>query len=142
DAAKGYLAVSLPGWFLPEVPSSAPFLLLVGATAIAGHSFPAWIGFRGGKGVATSLGVFLSLTPVPALLTLLVWSTTFAVFRIISVGSLVSAVAFPAIMFITYRAEADLEWYLAMSLGLCGFIFYTHRDNIKRLTRGDEKRIL
>ncbi len=140
DTFKGIFAVVMPEIVLGERPP-IPVALLLGAAAIAGHTFPVWLRFKGGKGVATSLGVFLAVALVPTLLTFALWVLVFAITRIISAASLTAAVAFPAVLFFMERAEPDREWLLAMGLLLTVFIFFTHRANIGRLLKGEEKKI-
>ncbi|MFA6599444.1 MAG: glycerol-3-phosphate 1-O-acyltransferase PlsY [Candidatus Omnitrophota bacterium] len=141
DALKGYAGVSIPVWILGRT-GNAPFALGLGAAAILGHSFPVWLKFKGGKGVATALGVFLSILPVPALLTFLFWAVCFAITRIISLSSLAAAAVFPLVVGVFLWGTPGFTWLLAVSLALAAFIFYTHRANIARLRRGEEKRLI
>jgi len=140
DALKGLLAVILPYVFLYE--EFPPVIkVLIGVTAILGHTFPVWLKFKGGKGVATSLGVFMGLCPLPTLLTFLLWVGVFIVTHIISMASLCAAVAFPIILVLVYRHHDLFPPLLPISLLLVGFIFYTHRANIARLRQGQEKKL-
>ena len=140
DALKGYLAVCVPGWLL-GAEAVAGWRLAFGVTAILGHSFSLFLKFKGGKGVATSLGVFLGLAWLPTLLTFALWSAVFAVSHIISVASLSAALFFPVLVLLTYRGQADFSGMMTVSVLLTVFIFYTHRANIQRLRRGEEKRL-
>ena len=119
----------------------APQMFLGWITAILGHVFPLWLKFKGGKGVATSLGVFLALIPGPALVTFGFWLALFAAFRIISLASLAAACFFPAVIFGMMRTLPEFPAYLAISLILAGFIFYTHRANVRRLLHKEEKKL-
>jgi glycerol-3-phosphate acyltransferase PlsY len=139
DVLKGYWAVQFPIIFLSK--AGSPISIAFGILAIFGHSFPVWLGFRGGKGVATSLGVFLAIVPQPALLAFGAWGVVFALTRILSIASLAAAVFFPVILFLTYRHQELFPWIFPVSLLLAGFIFYTHRTNIQRLFRGEEKKL-
>ena len=139
DAIKGYAACVLPLFFAPRFTPS--FQLLLGISAILGHSFPVWLKFKGGKGVATSLGVFLAIAWIPTLITFGLWILCFAITHIISISSLVAAVIFPIMIFCRYRGGPDLKFLLPISLILAVFIFYTHRANIQRLRLGTEKKL-
>jgi glycerol-3-phosphate acyltransferase PlsY len=139
DALKGYIACVLPAFFGQAI--AIPFQLLLGVSVIMGHSFPVWLKFKGGKGVATSLGVFLAVIWVPPLITFGIWTLCFAFTRIISISSLVAAAIFPAIVAVFYRGTSDLKFLLPLSIFLACFIFYTHRANIQRLRQGTEKKL-
>lgn len=144
DALKGFLPVLyLPG-ALPENSPISQFTLqwLLGITAILGHSFPVWLKFRGGKGVATSLGAFLAIAPASTAVTFLLWVAVFFLFRIISLASLAAALFFPAVVWVTYRHLSGHLPLTIISLLLTLFIFFTHRNNIGRLLKGEEKKLL
>jgi acyl phosphate:glycerol-3-phosphate acyltransferase len=139
DALKGYVACILPA--LLGYSLALPFQLLLGVSAILGHSFPVWLRFKGGKGVATSLGVFLAIAWIPTLITFGLWIICFAITRIISISSLFAAVVFPIMVLWRYYGSVDLKFLLPISLILAFFIFYTHRANILRLRQGTEKKL-
>lgn len=139
DALKGYAAVAVPVWTNAQV--APPVLMLTGIVAILGHSFSIWLKLKGGKGVATSLGVFLGLAAYPTLLAFAVFILVFMVSRIISISSLSAAIVFPIILFCVYRFEALFIWLFPVSILLAVFIFYTHRANILRLMKGEEKKL-
>lgn len=139
DAAKGLIAVILGGYLLKYTPEMNEKLLL-GAMAIVGHSFPLWLGFRGGKGVATSLGVFLAIVWLPTVITFSIWLIALFSTRYVSVASLTAALAFPVVVTLLHRSDRDFYWILVVSLILTIFIFYTHRKNLQRLTQGRENR--
>jgi len=141
DVLKGLGAVLIPRFIISD-PLSAGFLALLGASAIIGHTFPVWLKFKGGKGVATSLGVFLGIAWLPTLITFGIWILTFIISRIISLSSLVAALVFPIMMAILTFKTPDFSVFFPISLGLSVFMFYTHRGNIKRLLKGEEKRII
>lgn len=140
DAFKGYLAIAFASLMSGNV--DPPYPLFYGVTAILGHSFPVWLNFRGGKGVATSLGVFMTLAPVPSLATFLIWIVVFALSRILSLASLIAAVVFPILVFYLDAGNPLYPWLLPISIALTGFIFYTHRQNLRRLAKGEEKRLI
>ncbi len=134
DVAKGWIPVALfPRWDGSSVPEWA---LAYGAAAIVGHVFSIYVKFKGGKGVATSAGVFTALAPWATLVGLVVWLVTVSLTRIVSLGSLLAAVALPIAVYLT--GEPRVELWLASGLAL--FVIYAHRSNIARLLRGEENR--
>jgi len=136
DMLKGFLAV----WWLPDFFSSPS--ILSGVAAIAGHTWTPWLRFRGGKGVATSAGVFLALAPRAALASLLVWGGIFYWKRYVSLASLGTSLSFPVWVFFFYRGSEGFNLLFSVSLLVPCFIFYTHRGNIRRLQKGEEKRLI
>ena len=140
DALKGAVPVILSSVLIPAFRETS-WPLWFGIAAILGHIFSPWLSFKGGKGVATSLGVFLAAAPLPAGLTFGLWILVFAASHIISVSSLTAALAFPVICFLTARHTPLFPTLLPVSLLLMLFIFYTHRANIQRILKSEEKRI-
>ncbi len=137
DVFKGFLPVAFfPG--LAGVGSPA-WLVAFGAAAIAGHVFSFWVGFRGGKGVATSTGVFLALAPWALAIALVVWAATVALSRWVSLGSVLAAVALPPAVLLTPHRGG--QTVVAFSIFLALFILWSHRANIGRIRRGEERRI-
>lgn len=138
DLAKGYLATVLPRLLVIGGPS--PFLAMIagGVGAVLGHTLSFWVGFRGGKGVATGLGVFLALAPSASILALglflvAVWLTDY-----VSVGSCLGAVALPIFLHLT-REGGDAHFVLWVAAAIVAvFIIIKHRANIGRLSRGEE----
>jgi len=108
---------------------------LAGLAAFLGHLFPVWIGFRGGKGVATFLGTLLALAPLAGVAACATWLATAAVFRISSLSALVAAALAPLVM-IALGAEGALAAAVMAAL-----VFVRHRANIARLRAGTEPRI-
>lgn len=134
DVAKGAVPVALfPRWDQTAAPEWA---LAYGAAAIVGHVFSVYVRFKGGKGVATSAGVFAALAPWATLAALGAWVVVVTLTRIVSLGSLVAAVTLPVAVYLT--GEPMLELWLAIGLAL--FVIYAHRSNIGRLLRGEENR--
>lgn len=135
DVAKGWI----PAAFFPLWDGAVPleWALAYGAMAIVGHVFSVFVGFRGGKGVAASAGVFLALAPWAVLIAGVVWGVVVLLTRMVSLGSLTAAVVLPIAVFVT--GEPRLELWL--SLGLAAFVIYAHRSNIRRLLRGEENRV-
>lgn len=139
DVLKGYVACVLPAFFGQSL--ALPFQLLLGVSAILGHSFPIWLKFKGGKGVATSLGVFLAIAWIPTLITFGIWILCFAITRIISISSLLAALVFPIMITWRYAGTPGIQFLLPISIALAVFIFYTHRANLQRLRQGTEKKL-
>jgi glycerol-3-phosphate acyltransferase PlsY len=117
----------------------SPFMVkaLCGAAAIVGHDFPVFLRFRGGKGVATGLGVFLGVAPVYTPLALVAFAVAVGVTRYVSVGSLVLAASLPVLVVIFRQSE----WYIGLSVFWLVSVIYLHRENIRRLLRREERRI-
>ena len=134
DVAKGWVPAALfVRWDLVPEPEWA---LAYGAAAIVGHVFSIYVKFKGGKGVATSAGVFTALAPWATLAGLVVWLTTVTLTRIVSLASLMAAIALPVAVYFTGEPRPTL-W---LALGLAVFVIYAHRSNIGRLLRGEENR--
>jgi glycerol-3-phosphate acyltransferase PlsY len=115
-----------------------PTQLASGAAAILGHVFSPWAGFRGGRGVATSLGVFLAILPAPALLALAVWIFLLLLSRRVAVGSLGAALAFP--LLVAWLAPHDdyRTAYLVAASLVAALVVIRHIPNIRRLAAGTE----
>ena len=131
DLAKGMVPTALGFAWLGPIGGA-----VAGAGAILGHCFPVWLGFRGGKGVATAAGVVLGLTPVlfPVILAAfvaVVWAT-----RWVSLGSIVAACLAPLAAWLLGNA-----WAAALYLLVAALVVYKHRDNIGRLLKGQESRL-
>ena len=108
-----------------------------GATAVLGHVFSPFVGFRGGKGVATAAGMFIALAPLAVAIALPVWGLSLWLTGYVSVSSIVASVTFPVWVRLTEPA-AQPAFYA--SLGLAGLIVFSHRANIRRLLAGTENR--
>lgn len=141
DALKGLLPVLAARVLTRDSPNSVHVQVATGIFAILGHMFPIWLGFRGGKGVATGLGVALVLSPISSLIALAAYLLMFAVTRVSSMGSLVAALTFPAAEWIRTgsRMFSHEHWSLGVfSLAIPALIILRHRSNIVRLLRGQE----
>ena len=114
------------------------FLILVfGYFFVLGHCFPIWLKFKGGKGIATSLGVILSIDFFIGLCLLTIWILVFLIFKISSLSALISSTSFPILIFFKYE-KVNL---LYLSILLTIFVFLKHRTNIIRLLKKEEKKI-
>ncbi|MDR3748907.1 MAG: glycerol-3-phosphate 1-O-acyltransferase PlsY [Acidobacteriota bacterium] len=157
DALKGYAAVAfafcLAGShsFNGEVPTSlynppsssrTIFLLaaLAAFCAILGHMFPVWLGFKGGKGVATAAGAFVALAPRAMLAALVLFAIVFAITRYVSLGSIVAAASFPLFVWWLNPAERTTLPILLLIAASSLLIIVRHKDNIRRLLAGTESR--
>lgn len=130
DAAKGFAAVYLAWRWLPDV---AVFAAL---GAVLGHCFPVWLKFKGGKGVATTLGVALGLAPVLGLVYALVWLGMLAITRISSLGGMSAVVATPIAAALLGRME-----FVPVLTAIALIVVWLHRENIARLRAGTEPRV-
>jgi glycerol-3-phosphate acyltransferase PlsY len=116
---------------------SEPSALVAGMAAVLGHTFSPWVRFRGGKGVAAALGVWLVLAPVPTLIALPTWGIALAVSRRVSVASILAATLLPLAIATTGGAAGRIpKVTLAALLGL--LVWVRHRGNLVRLFRGEE----
>jgi acyl phosphate:glycerol-3-phosphate acyltransferase len=138
DAAKGYLGVWLAGWSSHDLPQT---VALAAIAAVLGHLFPVFLKFKGGKGVATMLGVFLYASPIPILIAAGSFVCVVVVFRYVSLGSLVAAIVFPAAyLLLTY--PGNLSWWLSFAVLVCpGLVIVKHHENIQRLWAGTERKL-
>lgn len=131
DAGKGALAVGLAGWLDGTLGGQ-----LAAVAAFIGHCFPVWLGFRGGKGVATLLGITLLALPLAGLAMLAVWLGGALATRYSSVGGMAAALTAPA----GALALGQPDWAVVLA-GLAGLLLFQHRENIARLRAGTESRI-
>jgi glycerol-3-phosphate acyltransferase PlsY len=133
DAGKGAAAVLLARMIWPDLPQ-AEGLAAIGA--LLGHLYPAWLGFRGGKGMATLIGIVLALHWQSGLAIILVWLAMFALTRYSSVGSMVAALAAPVCAFLFGRIDLAI-----LLTGFALLVLWKHRGNIGRLARGEEPKV-
>ncbi len=144
DVLKGWLAVSLPvfinGQFevgtSMEGSSMLNLQLLLGVMALLGHIFPVFAGFRGGKGVATLLGVCLAVLLYPTLLALVVFIIVLFSFKIVSLSSMSAGVSLPVLTVIT--GDSQQTQLIIFTIILAVIILITHRNNIRRIIKGEE----
>lgn len=134
DVAKG----SLPVWAMSVLNPASAWLAAAMLAAIAGHCYPVWLRFAGGKGVATAFGAFVVLAPVPALAGLGVWFAVLAVGRWVSLASLAGAAVFPVLLAILERPGRVILVGVSLAAVL---IIVRHHTNIRQLIAGSEPRI-
>ena len=141
DALKGYCAVSLVYIFAEEPISDSAFVnyqLALGIAAVIGHIFPVFAGFRGGKGIATLLGLMLAVHYQGALMALTVFIIVFALTRFVSLGSMIAALSFPFIIVLVY--SATVPSLIVFSMFVAILVLITHQKNIERLVRKEESK--
>lgn len=139
DVGKGYLAVWLAmRWSHGNI----RWMMAAAVAVVLGHTFSCWLRFRGGKGVATGLGVFLAVAWQAVLAALLVWLVVVAFWRYVSLGSVVAAAALPILVYLFYAPGHAPP--LAVSFGSVAvaiIVIFKHRENIARLIAGTERRL-
>lgn len=133
DILKGFI----PVYFATFIDNSFSYSVAIAATAMAGHMFTIFLKFKGGKGVATGLGVFSALMPLPSLIALAIFGLVFVFSRYVSLGSICAVISLPLTSyFLGYATEAVIFTFVAMLLIIC-----KHRTNIKRLIEGSENKL-
>lgn len=115
--------------------------ILAGVSSVIGHSYPVWLGFKGGKGVATSFGVVFGLIPLAAVIAVTVWLITFGTTRYVSVASMMAALALPiTVLVMLYVKLLSGLALLLFSICLAAIVIWRHRSNLSRLMSGTEPR--
>jgi len=145
DFLKGFGAVKMSILIAtrvqPEWISSEVFGIAAAISSVLGHSFPVWLRFKGGKGVATSGGALFALAPVAALVGAAIWILTFWLTRYVSVASVTAAAALPLIILITtWLSQTSGKLLVYSSVCLAAVVIWRHRSNLSRLMRGTEPR--
>ncbi|MEN2998847.1 MAG: glycerol-3-phosphate 1-O-acyltransferase PlsY [Brevinematia bacterium] len=148
DALKGGVPTFVTLWlyknnilpfYLPEV------YVFAGVSAILGHTFSPFVGFRGGKGVATSLGVFIVLTPVGTLVGVVVFLISLLIFRIVSISSIISSISVFSYLLVSLIVQGEIFKNLLLlftAFAVMLLIIVKHIPNIRRLVKGEERRIV
>ncbi|HVO56496.1 MAG TPA: glycerol-3-phosphate 1-O-acyltransferase PlsY [Dongiaceae bacterium] len=136
DAAKGWL----PVWLAARLAhGDATTMTIAGALALAGHCFPIWLRFHGGKGVATAAGVFAGLCPAALIGALILFALVVGFWRYVSLGSIAAAAALPLLVYLLWAPHFAPPASLTLgSLAMAALVIYRHRGNILRLARGEE----
>ena len=135
DIAKGFLPMYIAAQLLPESPDRNFAVALCGAATVTGHMFPVYLGFKGGKGVATGLGVFLFLAPKAVLGCLGVFAVAVLVSGFVSLGSLLGSLAVIPVLWLT----GEPGWKIILAAFVVFMIWIKHYQNISRLMQGTEK---
>jgi len=137
DVGKGLAAVLLAA----KIARNDPGCVAVAATvAILGHCFPIWLRFRGGKGVATGVGVFVALAPLQLVLVLLIFAVVVGIWRYVSLGSIVASAAFPILVYFLNQPPSPKPIVAGAAVGAV-IIIAQHHSNIRRLLKGTENRL-
>lgn len=139
DVGKGYAAV----WIASRITGGEIMWMMAAAVlAVIGHMFPIWLGFKGGKGVATGLGVFLPICPQAVAAGIVLWILVVAFWRYSSLGSVVAAAALPIFVYFLYAPQHAPPAYVTMGTVLIAvLVLVKHRSNIERLIAGEETRL-
>lgn len=143
DIIKGAVAVNLSYYFAYSIPGTenfTSFQLVLGLFAILGHIFPVYAGFKGGKGIATLLGVLLAIHPDAALYCIIIFLLVFLLTRYVSLGSMLAALAFPFIVIIVFQERAESLAIFSMFISI--MVLITHQKNIERLLKRKESRAI
>jgi glycerol-3-phosphate acyltransferase PlsY len=142
DLAKGWVAAMLPV-FLNLAPAESALLtnlqIVTGLTAIIGHIFPLFAGFRGGKGVASVFGVLLAIHPLITLICMGVFLVILIITGIVSVSSMIAGIAFPILLMTIFDTPSVIFKIFSVFVAIA--LLITHRNNIKRLLKGKEKKL-
>jgi acyl phosphate:glycerol-3-phosphate acyltransferase len=139
DTLKVFLAVRIALWLAQFDPSTSYFIgILAALFVVLGHSFPVWLRFRGGKGVAAAAGACLGLLPVATFIAVIVWLAIFFLFRFVSLASIVAAIALPISAWLLGNVADPI--LLGFSGLIAALIIFRHRSNIVRLLQGSEAR--
>lgn len=141
DALKGALAIALANWIYPFTNNESlplPWLVtLAGLFAVIGHSLPVWLNFKGGKSVATSLGILLAMSWQVGLATLGVFAVVVAITRIVSISSIAGAIAVSLFMILFKQPLPYLIFAIAAGI----YVIWRHRSNIQRIIAGTEPKV-
>ena len=137
DVFKGVLAIALAKYFL----LNDSWQVAIGLSTLVGHIWPVWLNWKGGKAVATGLGIFLGLSWQVGLTTLGIFILMITLFRIVSLASVSASLALPLIMFISFKNSGISLPYLVISLLAMTLVIWRHRENIMRLIKGKEPKI-
>jgi glycerol-3-phosphate acyltransferase PlsY len=145
DAFKGFAAVRLTIFLLKNLVWAQPyteyFAILAAVMCIIGHTFPVWLRFKGGKGVATSAGALFGLMPLAVPFIILVWVIIFEITRYVSVASIVASISLPIVvgLFLRWKfLEGTALFYFSILIAL--LVLWRHRSNFSRLLNGTEQR--
>ena len=137
DVFKGVISILLAKYFL----LNDSWQVAIGLSTLIGHIWPVWLNWRGGKAVATGLGIFLGLSWQVGLATLGIFIVIILSFRIVSLASVSAALALPLIMFVSFKTSNISLPFLLISILAMTLVIWRHRGNIVRLIKGEEPRI-
>jgi len=141
DGGKGYAAVAIASR-LSHGSNSPRWMMAAAIAAVFGHIFPVWLGFRGGKGVATSLGAFLPICREAVLAAVILWIAVVAFWQYASLGSIIAAAAMPVLVYLLYAPRhAPPGYIMGGTILIALLVLAKHRANIERLISGQEPRL-
>ena len=142
DVLKGWIAVKLiyfSDYYMPASGSYINIQLVLGMAALIGHIFPVYVGFKGGKGVATLFGVVLAIHPYSALISVGIFAVMLVVSRYVSLSSMVAGFSFPILIIIVFHTTTLSLVIFSMIIAI--LLLFTHQKNIERLLNKEEKKI-
>lgn len=146
DILKGWLAthgtVILAQQGFISYENLIVYKLIFGLIAVVGHIFPIYVGFRGGKGVATLLGMVLSIHIEAALICMVVFFAVFLASKYVSLGSMIAALAFPIVLLLVPSFHQDGPIVILFGFAIFSMVVLTHQKNIKRLIHGEENKVM
>jgi glycerol-3-phosphate acyltransferase PlsY len=140
DTLKGWLAVNI-ACLSHYQPASEQFInlqLVLGIAALIGHIFPIYVGFRGGKGIATLLGILLAVHPQAAVFSMIIFLLVLIVFNYVSLGSIIAAIVFP--LMIIFFFKETVPSLIIFSIAVSILVLVTHQKNMARLMRKEESK--
>ena len=145
DALKGFAACFIGKMlFIHAYPDTIPWIYVAymcGVACMLGHIFPIFFGFKGGKGVATSVGIFAVCCPIAIVIGLTVFALMVLLTKIVSLSSLIATVTVISLSIVFYNFDANIALPAVLSISMGVIVFLKHKDNIKRLVKGEEKKI-
>jgi acyl phosphate:glycerol-3-phosphate acyltransferase len=145
DALKGFVAVRLAIFIAGKIGVSGEYTdsiaIFATVSCVIGHSFPVWLRFRGGKGVATLVGALFALMPIAAVIGICIWVIVFETTRYVSVASMTAAAALPlGVAVLLWMKVTNSLVLLYFSIAMAALVIWRHRSNLSRLLRGTEQR--
>ena len=139
DISKGFLAVQASYWIIPEGMSYVLLDVFAGLCCVLGHIYSVFVSFKGGKGVATSLGVYLALNPYTVLVCLAVFLAVFLTTRYVSLASILAALCIPWISYFLFQQYEPITNFFNDAIS--ALVVFSHRKNIQRLIKGSEPKM-
>ncbi len=141
DVLKGYVAVTivkLTEIYIPGTTDFVNYQLILGAAAVLGHIFPVYVGFKGGKGVATLLGLLLAIQPQPTLICIGIFVVVFLTTRYVSLSSMIAGISFPILIIFVFKTTISSLVIFSMIVSI--LLILTHQKNIERLLNREESK--
>ena len=138
DALKGFAAVNLV-YIIPLYAGNVELMVMLGVCAVIGHIFPVFANFKGGKGIATLLGMIIAVHAGAALMAIITFLVFFLSFRIVSLSSILAALSFPC--WLIFRYHEDSKVLIIFSFAIAFLVLLTHQRNLERLLNGEERKL-